>query len=172
MRRIYFISIFLFSLSMMSQAKFEMTANGLSPLVVRIEVFNISEEKLFSKALQWVENNSKKLQLKVNKQVENEELVFESTQNNAVVYDKQYNHVKSTIQIRFTDNAVMFEPIFIQRKINSKYDMGWKDVDLKNSGKYFKRGKVVRKYRNYIKDLLRHLNIVMESLRYALKDKN
>ncbi|MAD96306.1 MAG: hypothetical protein CMB99_03170 [Flavobacteriaceae bacterium] len=162
MRRIYFISIFLMSLNLMSQTKFEMTANGLSPTVVGLEVANMSKETLFSKTLQWIEDNAKSFQLKVITKIENEELVFESTQNNAVVYDKQYNHVKYSIRIRFTENKVVFAPTGIQRKVNSKYDMGWKDVDLKNSGKYFKRGKLVRKHKSYIKGLMNHLNQLLE----------
>ena len=47
---------------------------------------------------------------------------------------------------------------WIQLKINSKYDMGWKNFDLDNCTEFFKKGKVKRKYKTYLKDISKPLN--------------
>ncbi len=160
MRNTFLILILLINFSIFGQDKFSYTENGLTPKSLRFTIENGSTQNSFKQILSWIDDNAKTFQLKVDKKIENEVLVFESTKNNAVVYDKQYNHVKYSITIRIDENELIFEPISIQRKVNSKYDMGWKDVNLKDGGEYFKRGKVIRKYRKYVSDITKPLNLL------------
>ena len=91
---------------------------------------------------------------------------------NAVNLDKQYYNVSYRVLIDFEDGNYSFEPTEIRLKLNSKYDMGWKEFDLNNGAQFLKKGKPIRKYRSYLENLLKVLNELQIDLQAYLKSKD
>lgn len=151
------ISIFI-TTSAFGQGEFVIKANGLTPKFTFLEIEHLSQGELYDKALMWILENKQVYRLEVEDKTEDEMIRFTSIKGNAVNQDQRYFNAKYDISLSFEDGQCKFEPTVIQLKVNSKYDMGWKDFDFKDVSTYFKKGKVIRKYRSYIQDMTDRLN--------------
>ena len=127
-----------------SQEEFTIKENGLYPKFTSLKIDRLTKSELYNKTLKWIEENEKNHKLSVVSKIENEIIVISSIKGNAVKLDKQYFNAKYRVSIDFDTEQYKFEPIKIQLKANSKYDMGWKDMDLNNGSMYFKKQKVIR----------------------------
>ena len=154
-----FITIFSYG-----QEKFVITENGLSPKFYISKKGSFSKKELYTKTLNWIEENREKHLLSVSSKKENDVIYLISITENAVSLIKQYFNVKYEIKLSFQDGRYRYEPTKIQLKLNSKYDMGWKDLDLSNDSKFFKNGKVLRKYKTYIGNITTLLNELSQEL--------
>lgn len=158
MKNLTFIFVWFLSFQLMGQEVFEFSEQGLSPKFKELQLENKSDSLLVANAIQWIENNKEAFNLKRIKSVSNKQIEFSSVKNNGTSLDKQYFHVKYGIELVFEDGKIKFTPKSIQLKLNSKYDMGWKDFDINDGYSFYKRGKVIRKYRKYLSDITDHLN--------------
>jgi hypothetical protein len=136
-------------------------------LVTKID--NSAKSELYNKTLEWVNEHENSFSLSVDDTVEGEAIHLTSLKGNAVSLDKQFFNVKYNIKISFENEQFKFEPTEIRLKLNSKYDMGWKEFSLSNGAIYFKNGKVIRKYKRYIKDITAVLNEINNQLSAYLK---
>ena len=141
-----------------AQTEFSITSEGLSPELIRLELPGASREELFQKTNQWIQKNQIDFKLSIEEQEDLKEIVFSSIKNNGVNLGERYFHAKYQVNVLFEDEMVIFSPTQVQLKVNSKYDMGWEDFDMKSPDEFFKKGKVLRKYKDYIEDLVMHLN--------------
>ena len=107
-------------------------------------------------------------QLKTLNQEENALLTFTSKKGNAVTKNEQYFHALYTIELTFEDGQYTFTPVNVHLKLNSKYDMGWKEVDLNDGTMYFKKGKPIRKLKDYTDGLTEPINALNDSLKAYL----
>ncbi len=152
------------------QDEFIMEEIGLTPKFSTSKIDSLTKSELYKKTLTWIEENEKKYKLSVDNKIENEVIHLSSIKGNAVNLDNQYFNVKYKISIVFEKDNYKFEPTEINLKVNSKFDMGWKDFNLTNGAMFFKRGKVIRKYKSYLKDIMALLNELNIQLNSYLKN--
>ena len=162
MKNLILIFVCFLSFQLMGQEVFKFSEKGLSPKFKEIQIEK-SDSLLFANTIQWIENNKETFNLKLVKRDSKKQIEFSSVNNNGTSLDKQYFHVKYAIELIFKDGNIKFTPKSIELKLNSKYDMGWKDFDISDGYSFFKRGKVIRKYRKYLSDITDHLNSVFSS---------
>lgn len=167
MKQVLQCLVLLLSATMYGQQEFIIGADGLAPKNIASAIDQKNE--LFTKTLAWIEANEEEYKLSIAEQSENVSITFSSIKGNAVTLADRYFHAKYDIQVRFEEDQLLFEPSQIQLKVNSKYDMGWKDFDLKDPSTYFKKGKVIRKYKAYLGDLVKPLNQLQLELTSHLK---
>ncbi len=160
---IIFLSL-IFTTLIYSQTKFVFNENGLTPEYTATSIDSIAKAELYSKTLKWVEATYKHPDNVINTKIENNFIHITSIKENAIQADKRYFHLKYSVKISFEKGECKFEPIKIQSKANSKYDMGWKDVDLKNGSEFFKKGKVIKKTKSYVKIIPEVLNKLNSNL--------
>ena len=165
---IFYINFFV-ATSVLSQ-EFVIKENGINPKFISIKIDSIAKRKLYNKTLRWIEENEKRYKLSVDNKTENKIINLTSIKGNAVNLDKKYFNVKYTIRIVFKNEHYKFEPTEIKLKVNSKFDMGWKEFDLTNGSMYFKKGKVIKKYKSYIQDITTLLNELNYNLSNNLKN--
>ncbi|MCA0132015.1 hypothetical protein [Winogradskyella alexanderae] len=137
-----------------SQEQFVITEDGLSPRFIAIDV----ESNTYTKVLDWLVANMENYDITIVETIENKSIQFTSEKGNATNLDKQYFNAKYGIILHFTTNQFTFEPTAIDLKQNSKYDMGWKPIDLNAGAPYFKNGKPIRKFRAYLYGIVAPLN--------------
>ena len=160
----------LIAISALGQHKFVIKENGINPKFISIKIDSAAKSKLYNKTVSWIEENEKRYKLSVDNKTENKVIHLTSIKGNAVKLDKKYFNVKYTISIGFEKEQYKFEPTKIKLKVNSKFDMGWKDFDLTNGAMYFKKGKVIKKYKSYINDITALLNELNHNLNIYLKN--
>ncbi len=153
------------------QNQFVIKENGLTSKFLISKIDTFSNNELFAKTVSWIKVNEKKHNIVTEHIIENESIDFSFTKHNSVHLNKQYYNVKYKINISFEKEQFKFEPIEIQLKINSKYDMGWKDFELTSTAQFFKKGKVKRKYKTYLKDIVAPLNELFLKLNLHLKQE-
>lgn len=158
------VSIYIaFSLFGFGQTPFIFTEDGLSPDSLVREVKGSSVDSLKQKALDWVNTSLSK-----------DNVVFALNHDNTIeltgisydviTADKQSYHVKYTIKLSFKNGLYQFQPVSLQTKMNSKYDMGWKDFSLKDGSTFFRRGKVIKKLKSYVEAIPLLLNTINANL--------
>ncbi|WP_133085509.1 hypothetical protein [Winogradskyella aurantia] len=165
---IFYINLFLIVV-VYGQDQFVIEENGLTPKFSITKIDNSTKTELYNKTLDWVNEHENSFSLSVDDTVEGEAIYLTSFKGNAVSLDKQFFNVKYDIRISFENEQFKFEPSEIKLKLNSKYDMGWKEFSLSNGDIYFKNGKVIRKYKRYIKDITAVLNEINNQLSAYLK---
>ena len=153
-----------------NQQEFTINETGLAPSASTQEFEAVSKGGLYQKTLTWIEENRTPFKLVVEEQIEQEAISLSSTKWNAVYKDEAYYIVQYTITLKFQENGYTFEPTAIRLKLNSKYDMGWQDFDHSNTSAYFKKGKLIKKYKNYIPPMTDHLNELSLSLNNYLSN--
>jgi hypothetical protein len=151
------------------QEQFVIDENGLTPKYIVSQVEDLTRAELYSNTLKWIEANNEFHNIAIASFVESERILLTSIKSNAVNLDKQYYNVKYDITLEFDDNSFTFMPSKIQLKLNSKYDMGWKNFSLTSGAQYFKKGKIIRKYKRYLRDLAAKLNELNMQLNTDLK---
>lgn len=151
------------------QETFIILENGLAPKSINTEIKNLDKEKLFNNTIQWIEARKSDYNLTVENSLPNEMVQFTSFKGNAVTLGKQYFNLRYTVTVKFNDGNYIFTPTKIELKVNSKYDMGWKDFNLNTGAMFYKRGKVIRKYKKYLQDLTSALNELHSKLNGDLK---
>ncbi|MEM9075809.1 MAG: hypothetical protein AAGC43_02175 [Bacteroidota bacterium] len=169
MKKLIFSICFMCVFISYGQTEFAITESGLSPKYISAEMNAFTASQLYTKTMGWIAENSKKYKLSVDQTNENVSVHLSYVKGNAVILDKQYYNVDYKVKIHFGDGKYSFEPAEIRLKLNSKYDMGWKDFDLTDGASYFKKGKPLRKYRSYIENLTKALNEVQLDLFTHLK---
>lgn len=150
-----------------SQEYFAITEQGITPKSI---LLNLENKDLYGKAMSWITSNAETHTLEILDTMEESTIKFTSTKGNAVILDKQYYNVKHIIKLNFTPKGVEFTPIGVELKLNSKYDMGWKPIDIDNCSQYFKKGKPIRKYREYLTSIVTPLNSIHSLITTDLKD--
>ena len=141
MKNLILIFVCFLSFQLIGQEIFEFSEKGLSPKFTEIQIEK-SDSLLFANSIQWIENNKEAFNLKLIKSDSNKQIEFSSVKNNGTSLDKQYFHVKYVIDLIFEDGKIKFMPKSIQLKLNSKYDMGWKDFDISDGYSFYNRGKI------------------------------
>lgn len=173
MKRIIF-TIFLISTTLAySQNKFVFKENGLVPAYTISYIDSVIETEMHKKTLKWIKNTYKNPDVITDTQNNNDFILLTDIKNNALNQGKLYYHIKYTIKISFENGKYRFEPIEVQSRLNSKYDMGWKDFDLKNGDLFFKKGRVIKKTKSYVTDIPAVLNEVNINLyNYLISEKS
>ena len=147
-----------------------MTLNGIQPNELIHKVESKDAQNLYQQALNWLNTHAKKKSISIQKKTNDKIIEFDFVKNNAAGIDKKYYHAKYTIEIHFQNNEFRFSPKEIVLKLNSKYDMGWKEFDLTNGSPFFKKkGKVNRKYKDYLSGVMNPLNGISQELSFHLK---
>ncbi|WP_299114149.1 hypothetical protein [uncultured Winogradskyella sp.] len=137
-----------------SQDKFDFNEKGLAPEYIIAAIDSIPKNTLYKKTLKWIKSTSNNLEI----QNKTNTIQFTGIKDNAVHEGKRYFHIKYTIKISFEEGLYKFKPLKVQLKANSKYDMGWKAFDLKKGDIFFKKGKVIKKFKSYVSDIPKILN--------------
>ncbi len=148
----------LISLSSYGQQEFRITENGLAPELSSAAVDDLSQSEFYEKTLNWIETNKEEYKLELVEKIQNQSIQFTSTKWNATHLGEKYYIAEYTINLNFEENSIQFEPTAIRLKLNSKYDMGWNDFNLADGAMYLKKGKVIKKYKAYLNDLMARLN--------------
>ncbi len=166
--------LFLFFLARpaVAQEQFAIEATGLMPKSIRFQIpSGDSSQQLFQQTLDWIKANEKTYKLTLEETGLGTEMVLTHIKNNAVNLGDRYFHAKYDTKIQFEGSQILFEPIKIQLKVNSKYDMGWNDFDLSSGVEFFKKDKPIKKYRTYLNDLVAPINALHQALvSYLMKD--
>lgn len=152
-----------------SQDQFTIDELGLSPKSVTATIEQSSKQELYSKTLSWLEGNNETHNLSIEDKSDSQAINFTFVKGNAVNLDKQYYKAKYQVTLNFVDGSYVFKPTKIELKLNSKYDMGWKDFNLNTGAMFYRRGKVIRKYKQYLRDLTAPLNEFHNRLHAHLK---
>jgi len=148
------------------QDKFMLTEDGLIPKFLKSTLAPLPASMLYEKALTWIGENEKSYELAIVDRTQDDVIVITRIKRNAVNLGESYFHAKYSVRISFENGHYKFEPVEIQLKVNSKYDMGWKDFDITDGSEYFKKGKPMRKYKSYthnITDPFNELNMKLGS---------
>lgn len=153
------------------QPEFMMTENGLKPEFITTEISPFTQADLYKKTLRWIEETASDYTTSILGKTDNELIDVAFVKGNVAVLDKQYFNARYAICISFKEGQYEFRPTKLELKLNSKYDMGWKIFDLSNSVQYYKKGKIRRKYKAYLKDLTSILNTLNNNLGAYLKQK-
>ncbi|GGD25267.1 hypothetical protein [Hyunsoonleella pacifica] len=161
---IIFITLLAFKNLAYSQTKFIYNENGLLPQYVDTSIDSLSKTKLYNSTLNWITKTYNTPDIKINNQI----ILLSGVKENLIKVDKRFLHIKYTIEISFEEGLYSFKPLRIQSKTNSKYDMGWKDFSLTDGKVYFKKGKVIKKTKPYVKDIPALLNEINTSLYHIL----
>lgn len=164
MKKIIVFIPLVFTTLIYGQTKFVFNENGLEPEYTVSNIDSFSKTVLYNKTLSWIKKSFKNPEKVIDTKIENEVIQFTSIKENTINVDKRYFHMKYTIKISFENGQYRFEPLSIKTKANSKYDMGWKEVNLKNGSKYFKRGKAIKQTKSYVKVIPEVLNELNSSL--------
>ncbi|WP_370390915.1 DUF4468 domain-containing protein [uncultured Winogradskyella sp.] len=171
---IYFRRVILFfttlSFSVMHcQDQFTIDELGLSPKSITTTIEQSSKQELYSKTLAWLKGRNESHNLSVEDKSDSHTINFTFIKGNAVSLDKQYYKAKYHVTLNFIDGSYTFKPTKIELKLNSKYDMGWKEFNLNTGAMFYRRGKVIRKYKRYLRDLTAPLNEFRNQLHAHLK---
>ncbi|MFD2726654.1 hypothetical protein [Hyunsoonleella rubra] len=158
MRSTIIIILLIFSNASYTQSKFGFNIDGLSPESLTIEAKSFSQTELYTKTLLWIKATYEHPDRTIISLIANEAIQISGIKDNAIEVDKQYFYLKYDIKISFKKGQYSFEPLSIHTKINSKYDMGWQPVDLKNGASFYKKGKVIKKTKSYVKVIPEVLN--------------
>nr|WP_298997067.1 hypothetical protein [uncultured Allomuricauda sp.] len=169
-KRIFGLSMLFVTLGH-GQTEFAITTDGIYPKAITSEIGAITTSQLYKKVMDWIEENSETYNLTIDRATEDVSIHISSLKSNVATLEKQYYNANYRVNIRFESKKYTFEPTQIQLKLNSKYDMGWKDFDLNNGSLYFKKGKPVRKYRGYLENIPKVLNELHRELDIHLKVK-
>ena len=173
MKNIILLKLFIFTAIVYSQNKFIYNQNGLVPEYTITNIDSISKTELYKKSLNWIKINYENPDRALKAQVENDYISFTGTYENIVKVDKRYYHIKYTVKISFKNGQYKFEPLEIQSKLNSKYDMGWAHFDLKNGTLFFKNGKIINKSKSYVTEIPVVLNDLNSNLyEYLITEKD
>ena len=151
------------------QTEFVIKEEGISPKSISVEMSAFTATQLYDNTNQWIEENSETYNLAIERAAENASIHLSSLKGNAVLVEKQYYNMEFKITIRFEAGRYSFEPTQVRLKLNSKYDMGWKDFDINNGSLYFKKGKLIRKYASYLENITVALNELHSDLSTHLK---
>jgi hypothetical protein len=169
---IYF-TFLLSSFFIFSQNKFIFNENGLVPKNIISDIASLTENKIHERTLEWIKINPKKINLVSHLTNNNNTIYLNGLEDNALRVGKQFYHLKYTVKIRFEQGKYNFEPILIQTKLNSKYDLGWTDFNIKSGYSFFKKGRVIKKTQSYVKDIPDLLNELNNDLyNYLITNSN
>ncbi len=164
MKNIVLIFLFLGHFGM-AQNTFKLSKKGITPKQTKVLMSSNSASVLFQKTKSWIESNQKKLSLETEK--ENTSLVFLSTRSDVKFSKTKSYYVKCWFSIQFKDDQYVFQPVKIEMKQNSKYDMGWKELSLENPYDFFKEIKGNKK--SFLKKISEQINDVEQDLKSSLK---
>lgn len=171
MQKIFALFILLLSTTVASgQEQFAIDEQGLNPKSISSKFNPDSKEQLYEKILTWLEKTEEH-KIDLGKTVINKEIHFDLFKGNAVNLADRYYNAKYAIQINCEDGNYTIQPTEIFLKVNSKYDMGWKEFSISDASEFFKKGKVIRKYKAYLQDLTTPLNDFQNALQSHLIDK-
>ena len=152
------------------QEQFAINEQGLTPKSISSTANPDSQEQLYEKIISWLENTEEH-KIEVGETAINEKIHFDLFKGNAVSLADRYYNAKYVIQINCEDGKYTIQPTKIFLKVNSKYDMGWKEFSISDASEFFKKGKVIRKYKAYLQDLTTPLNDFQNALQSHLIDK-
>lgn len=164
MRSSIFLFLVLSHTILVSQNLFSYEEQGLTPASINISLENKSASELYNKTLNWIKKHYKNPEKTIINKTKHEIIEFTGLKENAIISNKRYCHLKYTVKIIFKKDAYIFKPQYIQTKVNSKYDMGWEQFNLKKGTHYFKKGKPIKKTKSYVKEIPKILNQLYTSL--------
>lgn len=147
-----------------AQDPFTITENGLTPSFATTNISHFTSDELYQTTLNWIEDNEEQYKLSIDELMDNRMIQFTSVKWNAVNLGDQYYIAEYGIRLSFEEEQYTFEPLTIRLKLNSKYDLGWEEFDLTNGSPYYKKGKVIKKYKTYLGNLVAQLNEISLSL--------
>ena len=151
------------------QEQFRIEEVGLSPKSITTIIKQYSNQELYSKALAWLKGRNESHNLSIIDKSDSQAINFTFIRGNAVSLDKQYYKAKYHVTLNFIDGSYIFKPTKIELKLNSKYDMGWKEFNLNTGAMFYRRGKLIGKYKRYLRDLTAPLNQFHNQLHAHLK---
>lgn len=161
------ITLFL-TTTVQGQDQFTITMDGLESQSSPSQIDHLTRSQMYEKTLSWIEENEEVYKLSVQDKTENESIQLTSTKWNATHLGEKYYTAEYSVRLTFEDNSLRFEPTAIRLKLNSKYDMGWEAFDTTDTAMYFKKGKVIKKYKSYLEDLIAQLNAINIQLNSSL----
>lgn len=171
MKKLLTFLFVILSIQAYSQQEFSFAIDGISPTFLGLNLGDKDTKSAYQSALEWLKNNADTYQISVVNKKPTSLLEFTSVKNNAVNLDKQYFHAEYHFSMVFEKNQMRLTPKKIRLKLNSKYDMGWKDFDLSTGSQYFKKkNKPIRKYKSYLNDLVNPMNNLAQKLANALNE--
>ena len=129
-----------------SQKQFVLKETGITPDQITSQIGDFSKTALLLKTQDWLNENYQNSETLV----ENEDIIFIDVKENFIKIKKNYYHVKYKAKISFDRYSLTIVPLEVFTKINSKYDMGWKSIHIKNGSSLFKKKKVLKKFARYI----------------------
>lgn len=162
MKNLIIFFVFISSLNI-NQDSFEFSKKGLTPKETTIFYSNSTSEKIFYRISSWMKSNKKKLRFEINKSEKNKSIDFTVTS-----VDVRYSRTKSYypkvyLKIDINDEELVLTPYKIELKKNSKYDMGWKELNLEQPYVFFKGKKGNKKlFLNKIAQCLNELKSEIE----------
>jgi len=174
MKKITFIILFISSLNY-SQENFKYGENGLSPKFLVIKIDSLKQNQIYENAVKWIKLNFKNPDEVIETSVENEMIRFTVIKQRVLSIGKSkpidYD-LKYTISISFKDGKYKFEPLSNMVKA-SDYNYGWIPFDLNNGKLYFKKGKMIEKFDQYVIRIPEFLNnLSLEIKRTSEKTKD
>ncbi|MDJ0646833.1 MAG: hypothetical protein QNJ57_12695 [Flavobacteriaceae bacterium] len=158
MRSTIFLMMVLGTSLVYGQTEFIFNENGLDPKYAIANLDSTPATELYQKTRKWIENTSTNATLALDTEIENDFIHFTGIKDNAIKVGKGYLHMKYTVKVSFKKGLYKFEPLEILTKVNSKYDMGWKAIDLNNGSVFFKKGKAIKKTKSYVTSIPAVLN--------------
>ncbi|MEO0901328.1 MAG: hypothetical protein AAFY00_04665, partial [Bacteroidota bacterium] len=111
------------------QVEFSVTTDGITPKSISSEIDSLDATQLYLKTMGWIEENSETLNLKIDHIEENSSIQMSFLKGNATNLEKRYYNANYKVKLSLKEGQYIFEPIEIRLKLNSKYDMGWKEFD-------------------------------------------
>lgn len=155
MKNLIFLFVFISSIAT-SQTTFELTKKGLSPKQISLSFANTTSEIVFEKTASWIETNKDKRKLELSKSVDSKSLKFTATQTDVRYSKTKSYYVKVYLKLDIKEKDLSLSPYKIELKQNSKYDMGWKELDLDKPYTFFKNIKGNKK--SFLNKIAHYLN--------------
>lgn len=173
MKKIIYFLLAIFTISNLSYSQeisFKYDENGLSPKYSIIKVNSLMQNQIYEDALNWIKQNYKNPDEVIETRIENEMIRFTGIKQNALSIGKSkpiYFDLKHTILISFKDGKYKFEPLSIMVKASgTDNNFGWIPFDLNNGKLYYKKGKLIEKFDQYvikIPEFLNNLSVAITS---------
>lgn len=146
------------------QDRFNFEETGLTPTTIVTELKTSGPQDAYRLVSNWIKNNNYDLI----DSLHGVSFQFRFIKENAIQEGKQTYHLRSTLQLTFDKQNYSLTPLYLETKLNSKYDMGWNEIDLKNTSKFFKNGKALKKTKSYVQQIPLALNELYTELKNVL----
>ncbi len=162
MRKLFILIILLSNWSVISQSSFNIDKNGLSPKSIEINSTSQNSGTLYSKINHWFSTKDDRFKRSKLESIGDSIISFTSTKSDVRLRKDKAYYVRYNISLKINDPELLFSVNKIDLKQNSRFDMGWKELDLKKPNEFFKNNKGNKKA--FLKAISQNLNELFQSL--------